>query len=332
MASEHPDTQDPPDSVMTPGPDLVVIASCTQRKTVPAPPDLRLRRYRGTQDRIGRWRAALERSDATSLPAIDLYGGDFFSVVRDILAVAEQRGTATALFIASAGYGLVSAHADLKPYSATFAGGPDCVYAGSSKRDSLRQQLRDWWLALGRWRGPHGYRGPRTVEQIARSWPNASILVVASPTYVRAMMEDLERAASALRSKAALAIVSSVVGFPRELDAHLVPSVGALRTALGGTMGSLHARTARHLLGHADMPLDAPHLKRTYTRMAARVRPRALPARESRSDAQVREFIRSTVKALGPLSCTKMLRFHRDSGFQCEQRRFRSLFEEVVVR
>lgn len=310
---------------------LVIVASCTMRKKGQIPKALRFRRYNrsttGTA-RINAWRKALETYDVDSVRAAELYAGGFWSVVRELPTIAQQRGIATTFLVASAGYGLVSAEAELKPYSATFSPGPDSVVAVRLHGDSRAQGLTDWWRRLSSWNGPRGHLGPRRIEQIARRTPGASMLVIASPVYVRAMADDLLVAARALRRPESLVIVSSVSGFPDELTEHLVPSVARLQSRLGGTLGSLHARTARHLLKEASLPFDASALRAKYERIASRARPLESNSREHRSDSDVRAFIRSHMKA-DSTSCTGLLRVYRDSGFRCEQRRFRTLFNEV---
>ena len=310
---------------------LVIVASCTMRKKGDVPKALRFRQYarsaNGTRP-IDAWRRALQTHDVATVPAAKLYAGAFWSVVDELPAVARARDIAANLLIASAGYGLVSAEAELKPYSATFSPGPDSVATAPRGSNSRVHGLRDWWRELSSWKGPRGHQGPRTLEQIARHNADASILVIASPVYVRAIADDLLSAARALRRPERLVIVSSVAGFPDELMEHLVPSVARLQSRFGGTLGSLHARTARHLLKEASFPLDASTLRAKYKRIASRARPMESIPREHRSDGEVRAFIRSQLKK-SPTACTALLRLYRDSGFRCEQKRFRNLFTAV---
>lgn len=311
--------------------ELVIVASCTMRKNGDIPQALRFRRYarsnNGTRP-IDAWRKALQTHDVDTIPAARLYAGAFWSVVGELPAIARGRGIAASLLIASAGYGLVSSEAELKPYSATFSPGPDSVVPDPPDSDSRARGYKGWWRQLSSWKGPRGHHGPRSLAQIANRRPGASILVIASPVYVRAIADDLLGAAQALRRPESLVIVSSVAGFPCELAEHLIPSVGRLQTRLGGTLGSLHARTARHLLKEASLPLDAHVLRAKFKRIASRAKPLKSNSRERRTDSQVRAFIRAQLKE-DFRSCTALLRVYRDSGFRCEQRRFRNLFTEV---
>ena len=310
---------------------LLIVASCTQLKRKSIPSSLCLREFAPGPGRLSRWRRALERVPSESAQALELYAGGFWSVIRELPTVAELRGFVPTLLVASAGYGLVSAAAQLKPYSATFAHGLDSVLVETGSRDPRRDQLRDWWNGLSSWRGPKGHKGPRSLEKLAMRFPDSSILVIASPDYVTAMSDDLQRAASVLRHPERLVIVSSVSGFPGQLDDHLVPSVAALQRKLGGSLGSLHARTARQLVANARPPLHAKRLAAKYRRQASESpKPALKPKRKPRSDDQVRGFIRHRLAASVTPSCSTLLRAYRHGGSKCEQHRFRRLFDEVT--
>lgn len=317
---------------MARGNPIVIVASCTQLKTRPVPGDLCLRRFSGENVtiRVDKWRRALSKKRPESVPATALYAGAFWSVIKDLPEIARGHGFLPTLLVASAGYGLVSAEAQLQPYSATFASGHDSVVRTFGDRQAKTTTLRTWWRLLATWKGPRGHVGPRTLEGFAKQAPESSILVIASPEYVAAMSEDLSQTAQALHDPKRLAIVSSVSGFPAELRAHLVPSVAALQRRLGGPLGSLHARTARRLLEIAQPPLDAGTLAVKTRRLAREAPPRRVPKRVSRTDEEVQSFIRRRTRSAAHPSFSRLLREYRDGGSKCEHSRFRSLFNEVT--
>src|SRR5262245_11141361 len=99
-------------SVPDPGtakPTIHVIASCTDRKRLPVPLELRLREISGVrpQIRAERWWRRLSTHESRNIVATDLYGGDHWSVARSLPAVAVANGRSAQLWVASAGYGLV---------------------------------------------------------------------------------------------------------------------------------------------------------------------------------------------------------------------------------
>src|SRR5262245_57877343 len=109
---------------------VLILASCSSRKRLPVPPGLRLGGVRGrdVRERAGHWWQRLMDHRSERLPATDLYAGGHWSVVRRLPTVARARGLEPALWVISAGYGLVPATAWLHAYSATFTpGDPDSV-------------------------------------------------------------------------------------------------------------------------------------------------------------------------------------------------------------
>src|SRR5205823_3736406 len=103
-----------------------------------------------------------------------------------------------------------------------------------------------------------------------------------------------------------------------------------LQGRLGGPLGSLHARTAIRLLEHSKPPIDARKWSARTRRLARTAPVHRVPKRVARSDEEVRAFIRRRLAADASASCSALLREYRDGRSKCEQKRFRSLFNEVT--
>src|SRR5262245_42960354 len=105
--------------------------------------------------RAERWWRRLSTHSTETVPAVDLYGGDHWSVARSLPEVAAASGFDAYLWVASAGYGLVPADARLRPYSATFAAGhSDSVCLARTDGTTRSKFARDWWAHLGEMPGP----------------------------------------------------------------------------------------------------------------------------------------------------------------------------------
>lgn len=309
-----------------------IIASCTQGKRCSVSPDLRL----GTipqgslSQRFEAWRDRLQQSRIDRVAAIDLYRGQHWAVARELPVVAQSSGYQAELWIASAGYGLVSSKTQISPYSATFVSSEeDSVWRpGDGER---RMALRAWWKSLQAIPGPSG---SRSIAALASESVEAIILVVASPSYVSAMAEDLVAARAALADPRQLIVISSRDNsLPTWLNAHLVPSEAPLSSMLGGSLGALHARTARLVLQEAtDVPLRADVLVPRYTQLVSETEAVAAPARLKLPDEAVLNFIRDVTTQNRRLTCTSALRRLRDAGQACEQKRFAGLYAEVMRR
>jgi hypothetical protein len=316
--------------------ELHIIASCSDRKRAPIPPGLHLRTVPAAapETRARLWWNCLWEHPHPLRPARELYAGDHWSVILELPILATQAGLQPHLWVASAGYGLIPADAAIRPYSATFARGHvDSVVARAEPRP-MSELLQHWWRALARETGPASGK-PRHIHQLAESTPQAHFLVVASPSYVAALEEDLALAARALRRPEHLLIISSPAPlFKGVLSPHHVPSNAHLQERLGGARQSLHARVARDILQRVPQTgslLDAPHAREYYERLIHRSAPPVRHERTPMTDDEVRQFI---VRALRTekRSCSATLRLLRDSGLACEQKRFGRLFQQLQER
>jgi hypothetical protein len=311
---------------------LHIIASCAQGKRCAAPPDLRLGSIPDgpLTERLAAWKVRLRQSKSDAFAAADLYRGQYWSVVRDLPTVAKEAGFRANLWVASAGYGLIPAEAQVHSYSATFiASEEDGVWRpGDGDR---RTAFRIWWNGLQA--RPNGAVSP-SLTSIACEVPDTTILVIASPAYILAMADDLAGARKQLNDSQRLLIVSSRHGsLPPWLTPHIVPSEAPLSGVLGGALGSLHARTARRILQESsEEPLRADVLVPYYEHLISEVESATVPARLKLRDEDIRRFIREITSGTRVPTCTAALRKLRMTGQACEQRRFAGLYAEVTRR
>jgi len=312
---------------------IQIVASCTNGKRRFIPPDLRLGGIsQPLSARLATWGDRLQRSGVAPVAVIDLYRGQHWAVVRELPAVADASGYRADLWVASAGYGLVRANAQIRPYSATFTtSAPDSVWRPSD--GDRRATLRAWWGGLQAL-PVLAADTPRSLTELAGLSQHSAILVIASPAYVIAMADDLAGARERLADPQRLIVISRRhESLPGWLALHVVPSEAPLSRVLGGSRGSLHARTARRILREvATLPLRADLLIPHYARLVSEGRTPSAPARLQISDEDVRGFIGGAMVINEGLSRTAALRRLRETGQACEQRRFARLFAEVTRR
>lgn len=310
---------------------ILILASCTERKRLPVPSALRLARIRGRDPgrRAVRWWHRLMHHRGDTLPAIDLYAGGHWSVVQRLPEVARTRGLRPALWVISAGYGLVPAGARLHAYSATFAPGhPDSV----SRNVSGAAGRQAWWAELARFKGPDP-KAPRSIADLVRQDPSASVLVVASAHYVNAVEPDLVKAAARLVEPERLMIITTPGSMARgPLGPHVIAARARWQAILGGARTSLHARLAERILDRAADGLSVEIVRARLERMLERSPAVPKDGRQKMTDDDVRAFVRQALTRDPRAAHTKLLRALRDSGRACEQSRFRRLFFEVRTR
>lgn len=93
---------------------------------------------------------------------------------------------------------------------------------------------------------------------------------------------------------------------------------------------SLNVRVLRHLLSQRT---PGSHLREAFsaelTGMLNRAPELQTFERESLSDDEVRQFILSEFRQNSAPSRTGTLRHLRDSGFRCEEKRFKKLYQQL---
>lgn len=309
---------------------LVIVASCSDRKSLPVADGLRLRSvpHRPSATRVERWWRRIQEADAPKARAADVYQGDHWRVICELPDLARQAGFDPELWVMSAGYGLIPASAAICAYSATFAGRHPDTVSSPGGEGSTR-----WWADLASFRGP--VRGePRRFSELLGAGARTRLLVVASADYLRAAQPDLSAAIQPLARKGRALVVSTrAERLGPELAASVVPFDARLKAVLGGAAQSLNARVARKLLVDSGRHgLDAAQVQLRYRRLLRQMP--ALPRydeREPMTDDQVKDFIRKELAGMPKRpGWTPLLRQMRKAGQKCEQSRFRRLYEEVT--
>jgi len=298
-----------------------VIVTCTNRKTMPAPPALRLGRASGrTADEAARvWITRISHQNGVpALPAADLYAGEHWMIARQLpsLAAAGQ----ARLWVCSAGYGLIPVAARIRPYSVAFSGQQDRVPGGA---DGARR----WWHALSRWEGPETGH-PRSIRELAAADPSASFMLALSAGYLDACRDDITAAVTELPDPDRLLVISAGARSTGHMAEVMVPADARLQAALGGTRQALNARIAARLL--ADGLMSRAEATRYLAQLLAAQPPIPRYARRPLSDEEVSKMITGRLTHAPALSASMMLREFRDAGYACEQQRFARLHRQAV--
>jgi hypothetical protein len=307
-----------------------LVVSCAKRKTQEPRVSLRLRAVRRSlsiERRAREWIGRLRKYTFGRIPARDLYSGEHWHAVRSLQDHPTQSGQPIRVWVCSAGVGLVPIDAWVSPYSATFTPGElDAVCQDGGY--SLRAALPMWWASVAQYDGVH--TGPRTITDIARTYPRDFLLVALPDAYLTAVADDLKSTVRATRSAERFAILSVGGTVPTEVESHLLPAEARLQQLVGGSLSSLNARLARLLIVHlSDGPLT---LTRCRDKLANLVETTPALVRTSRiklTDMEVKKAIRAFFKDTPHTSPTPLLRRLRDGGNACKHSRFMTLFWQV---
>ncbi len=206
----------------------------------------------------------------------------------------QRPGRHVNVWVCSAGYGLVPVEASIASYAATFAlNHPDSVVRGVRNGQASFEQ-RAWWEALTAWCGPVPH-SPRSIAGLVSERKNSVLLLAASPQYLDAVTNDLERTAAA-HGPERLAIFSAGSESHPTLGDYLVPCDARLQNALGGSLNSLNARCLRYALEQlSDDRLTLSSMRRLFSRLLAKQPEYKAPKRQVLSDKEVCAIIRKAL-------------------------------------
>ena len=305
---------------------LQLIVTCTNRKRVEPEQELRLRNLASsfdTQDRAREWIERVERTVSCAIPAGTLYIGEHWHVAKMLPEAATKAGFEPELWVLSAGYGLIHVRDHVKPYAATFSTrSPDAV-------SSVVREFGVWWNELCQWDGPTVDR-PRSISELAGQNPNAAILVVGSPPYLRAVYQDLRCAIDQLRSPDRVVVVSAGLNRYQELDRHLMPGDARFQNELGGARQALNARIALKVLEQTEYRhFNIHHVSTLLAKSLRSQSPLVKYDRTPMTDDEVKTYVEAELRRDSSLRKTPLLRRLRETGHACEQKRFGLLYFSV---
>ena len=308
------------------------VVTCTKRKKRLPEESLKLRHVRKSsiEDGFDAWIKRVNGSEHSTLPARSMYAGDHWSVATSLEQIAASSGYRAAIWVCSAGYGLIGIDSEISPYSATFSSShPDtvCRWGDGKYRRSYKEI---WWQLLTEWPGPDP-DAPRSITDLAAAYPARPLVVVASRDYMEGIFKDCKKARDELEDPNLLSIVSVGSRDLPGLSANLLPSDISLRLLVGGSVRALNIRYTRKILeevGYQD--LRASVLHRKCMTLVAQSPKQPSISRTQTSDDEIQEFIWAALKQYGMTGRTVLLRRLRESGRACGQNRFSRIFDTAV--
>lgn len=299
-----------------------LIVTCTNRKSSPPTPLHQARNLKGASVAV-RARVWSERLSASEggFAAEQVYKGDHWSVVRSI---ANSRGPhKVQVWVASAGYGLMSPQTRIVAYAATLSGGHVDSVASSS------EERRSWWASLTTNPPKASPLGPRSIRKVAAKFSSSPLIIAASPEYIDAMADDILAASQRLDQPELLTVLCRSGGAPHELTPFAVHLSASLASELGGALTSLNARVVRWLVSFGTARLTRPTVDRYIRQLSDRCCARVIPRRSKMTDAEVRKHIQDEQRVVFR-SRSALLKLLREKGYAVEQSRFGKIYSEVA--
>jgi len=283
---------------------------------------LRLIKDKDLPARLALWTQALMAHSADGISALDLYGGNYWSVIRG-MAKKNNAFSHVRFWVISAGFGLIPIHRAICSYDATFSSSkPDSVLPDKPSRFTHEE----WWGGLSEWHKQQG-NPISCIADLAKAYPSEPLIVALSPEYLTAVYRDLYTAREFLHNPNHLVIISSGSGKKGPLKNNFLPCDARMEHIVGVSRMALNARIIHHVLtANSINEINAVDLERKYSALLRDLPSANYPVRDASTDEEVLSFIRESLKNGLPASSGRLLRIYRDSGKACEQSRFRGLF------
>lgn len=305
----------------------IVLVPCTDRKRLQVDPLLQARNltFGPVHDVADQWAKRVE-SAHERIAARDLYRG---RGVQEGLRAASLCN-ARMVFL-SAGLGLVAGEELIPAYGLTVTRG---------KPDSILSKIADasvtparWWRVLGL-----ALNRRHSLKDLLPAEAGSLALFCLSEAYAALIVPELEKLPSEHLSQIRLFGFGLERHVPEKLSPQVMPIDDRLDgpdSRLPGTRSDFAQRASRfyaELLNAGEVRgesanEDASVLRR---RLEAWRRP-DVPKRQLQTDAEILAFIERNWEAQRGRSGA-MLRHLRDSGFACEQSRFKDLFKQAAGR
>jgi hypothetical protein len=250
--------------------------------------------------------------------AYRLYGGAGWSQsLRAWEAVKPQKGE---LFVASAGFGLLSSDAIVPPYAATFSPEDDRIAQALNGYDSIGEAHRAWWAAINKAR----LNTAMPLCQMLRGFD--CVVVALSAHYFRAVRDDLTTLAEKIGPKKLFVLATGVAKaeVPEVLWPCFLPIGVAIEGLLNGPCATLNQRALVWLLEeivpHSGWERAA--IEKEIKCHMKKLRPTEPKPKQRLSDSEIEEWIVRQWTERPREGRTALLRQLRLKGYSCEQKRF----------
>ena len=294
-----------------------IIVTCTYRKSFPADPSLRFENYKAFKpnEQIVKWVESVVRAPLRS-SAIDVYQGNYWSAVKALAKSISESNSDVQLriFIASAGMGLISISDPIPSYDATFT--PNLSNSIGDKNTSV-----EWWNELN-----------LRMERMDLG----SLFSTSDFTYIATSQNYLDvllnRHISAKRMSDDVAIFSKNKVVTTTFQNNTLGYVADFERLLGGTRDVQLLRLIARIFESDVDPFNLLEVRKFLASLKAGGATTRKYNRSVLDDEAIAKWINSQLGYDRKYSSSFLLRKLRNSGYACEQRRFRNIFTLVKGR
>lgn len=299
---------------------IVLLVSCAASKNQLAEPELQMRNIQGDgyDNVLSSWLRSLENVKHR-YPALALYKGGYWSLIRKILTVQSSWKT----LIVSAGLGLVQDTDCIPGYEATFS---------TNQLDSIPSHQEGssvWFENIG---------GIRRFKEYFEQQSASLLIVVLSQPYLKAIQSCLQWYIEHFGTEylIVLSTESTKRAFP-ELHKSWIVLNEKMVHETGGVVGTLNASVllwyVSQMIGEpiskASMKEHIALLSEKTASMESLIQKNRTPQTIEQVKQWISRWVQQSLRKNHSIAKTRALREYRQEGFACEQKKFGRLFAEV---
>jgi len=292
---------------------ITILASCTNSKTKKADETLTIQYYSKLQPFnmvIKNWKDSIDKNINQKYLPLELYKGVGWKATIDTYKILSNYKK-TELYIASAGYGLISHKKEIASYNATFA--PRTTNSIGDKKENI-----EWWDSINQFR----------VEDFSSDSYFFIILphnyLMATQNFIREMIEYYGKRVFIFR-----ATKSEVIPFMKDYIVEFDLRFNSFQT---GTLSCLLSRAvvwlSKEIVTH-KIPFEHHLFQKHIENKMKDYTLYKMPKREQLLEEELIKKIKNMITNEEVTSASKGLRRLRESGIACEQKRFSTLFKKV---
>jgi len=296
-----------------------IIASCTSGKKYPSSNLLDLSNMDDNlllENASESWAKSIYINNSPLYKASQLYKGAAWKATLEIKDILSSK-IKTDLYIASAGYGLIHSDKEIYSYDCTFSSGDsNSISKFSNHLDSPSNML--WWDQINTFS--------------SESFPHDSYFFIILPhDYLLAAQNFIQEIIHKYNEKVFI-FIANKKSIPSFMNQNIVKFDSRFNSFQTGVMTTMLQRAVLWLsneISSKNIPLTHNDLQYHVDMKLARYKTFTMPVRKQLKEKEIYEKIRLMILYNNISSATQGLKYFRQLGFACEQKRFGRLFNEV---
>jgi hypothetical protein len=216
---------------------IQVIVTCAANKTVDIPEELQFGKLPilSVDESVVEWIKRLKSTNVNLVKMINLYKGGYWGIVKDI----NSNSKVDNVWVLSAGYGIVNANQEVKPYAIALKDNSfDSIKLNTKEQSNESYSL--WWDNITDKR-------KLSITDVYNQYKDDLFIVYASYEYMKAIKNDFIN----IVDKPNVLIVSPDTKI-KEFTPHILNTNLRLRSFLGGNKMTVSSLTVKHLIENID--------------------------------------------------------------------------------